>query len=230
MLNGDGVQFVNRVETLKTDFLMVHWLEDAFLHFDPVFDNTAKKPHSVSPEVITRFKEAITNSPMCQAYRKKDWTRLRELASQALKLPSGPTKENTVHHTDLVWGFLQTACNNNKFNRLRLGTTTETSNNDDPVKASVLRSWYTNWDNALLSCAQRDDKATFAVMCREHSKTKGNSNNDFQMNVRDLWLSVSSVALPILKGIASALPAKSMKVYRGLRFLNKSKADEIVLP
>ena len=38
ILNGDGVKFVNRVETLKTDFLMVHWLEAAFLHFDPVFD------------------------------------------------------------------------------------------------------------------------------------------------------------------------------------------------
>ena len=30
--------------------------------------------------------------------------------------------------------------------------------------------------------------------------------NDFQMSVSDIWLSVSSVALPILKGIASALP------------------------
>ena len=30
--------------------------------------------------------------------------------------------------------------------------------------------------------------------------------NDFQMSVSDIWLSVSSVALPVLKGIASALP------------------------
>ena len=49
-------------------------------------------------------------------------------------------------------------------------------------------------------------KATFALMCREHRKSKESSNNDFQMNVSNLWLSVSSVALPILKGIASALP------------------------
>ena len=49
-------------------------------------------------------------------------------------------------------------------------------------------------------------KATFALMCREHRKSKESLKNDFQMSVSDIWLSVSSVALPVLKGTASALP------------------------
>merc|ERR1712213_147012 len=60
VLNGDGGKFKTRVGKIDTDFLMVHWCHETFQHFDPVYDTAAKKSHSVSHEVIARFKTAVT--------------------------------------------------------------------------------------------------------------------------------------------------------------------------
>ena len=104
----------------------------------------------------------------------------------------------------------------------------EHGNSDDPVECSLLRSWYSTLDNAMLTAAQRGDRNTFDEMCKQHSRINYNSHINYQKDVDDVWLSIKSVALPLLRNIASTLPVKRMKVYRGLRFLNRSKADEFL--
>ena len=228
VLNGDGGKFKTRVGKIDTDFLMVHWCHETFQHFDPVYDTAAKKSHSVTHEVIARFKTAVTKSQMCQAYKARNWKRLRLLAVKTLKLPSSHIEEGTVHQTDLVWEFLLGACNTRKFGRLSIGSMLEHGNSDDPVECSLLRSWYSTLDSAMLTAAQRGDRKTFDEMCKQHSRTNYNSHDDYQKDVDDVWLSIKSVALPVLRNIALTLPVKRMKVYRGLRFLNRSKADEFL--
>jgi len=138
-------QFVAQVEDIGTDFLMVHWLEDTFEHFDPVYETSSLKQHTAPSTIVSRVEAAIMSSEMCQAYLNGNWSDLRTLALKGLKLPLHPSQKKTLSDSDLVWKFLKDSCSSQNFGRLSIGKDQSPQDGIAMPGLSLLNSWFNNW-------------------------------------------------------------------------------------
>ena len=66
------------------DFWLVHWTEDTFAHYDPVYSATTHLAHQTSEAMQKRFQEKLRRSEMCKAYARKDIDKAREVALEGL--------------------------------------------------------------------------------------------------------------------------------------------------
>jgi hypothetical protein len=53
------VRFVDTVDSVHTDFIMVHFSEEQFEHFDSVYETSSSKQHLVSDEVVARVSTLL---------------------------------------------------------------------------------------------------------------------------------------------------------------------------
>ena len=76
------------VDFSLVDFFLVHWEEDGFEHYDPVFDLRTSKPWTASTRCLQTMQEIHQNSNLLKAFSSGDMDLIRKIALQILRRSS----------------------------------------------------------------------------------------------------------------------------------------------
>ena len=121
------------------DFLLLHWEENGFAHYDPVFDLRTMKPWTASSRCLQTLQDIHQNSNLMKAFSAGDLDLLRKIALQILR-PSSSNRENELLDAQHVPINETTASNDHSeidilkifgYNKLELTEKQDSDSSDD---------------------------------------------------------------------------------------------------